>query len=292
MDTRIFNAFAEWFVSATEELRSRHRNIVLTFDGYGAHKSFKALHLLKKNNIVVIALPAHTSHRTQVLDYSIFSRFKTYLRNALNDRVLATAGSMRNGIYTLCELVHDAFKRALIYSNIVSGFLACGLWCPRRKRPLPEVIKLADITNIGEHPSRDAAFKAFPQLTETFTRCRNLLRSDGPVAENGTLNTKARALLTSQDVLDYLESRARTKATAAAERAARESAALQRRSERDTEADERARARRDAEEARISHMTWMSLRGARARGLLNSRGQRTVIARQRALRTKGIPSQI
>ena len=229
MDTEIFNAFAEWFVSATAEVRSRHRNIVLTLDGYGAHKSVKALQFLKKNNIVVTALPAHTIYRTQVLDYSIFSPFKTYLRNALN---------------------------------------------------------------INAHPSEDAAFKAFQQLTESFTRSRNLLRSDGPVAENGRLNTKAGALLTSQNVLDYLESRAKANATAAAEKAARETAALQRRSERGTEADERARARRDAEEARISHVTWMSLRGARARGLMNSRGQRRVLARQRALRTKGIQSQI
>ena len=292
MDTQIFNAFADWFVSATVELRSRHRNIVLTLDGYGAHKSFQALELLKRNNIFVIALPAHTSHRTQVLDYSIFSPFKTYLRNALNERVLTTSGSVRNDIYTLCELVHDAYKRAWTYNNIVSGFLACGLWCPRRKRPLPEVIKLADITNIGEHPSRDAAFKAFAQLTESFKRSRNLLRSDGPVAENGTLNTKAGALLTSQDILDYLESRAKSRAIAAAEKVAREVAALQRRSERETEADERARARRDAEDARLFHVTWMSLRDSRARGLLNSRGQRRVIARQRALRTKGITPQI
>ena len=94
MDTQIFNAFAEWFVLATAELQPRHRNILLTRDGYGAHKSFKALQLSKKKNIVVIALLAHTRHRTQVLDYSIFSPFKTYLRNALNDRVLKTAGSI------------------------------------------------------------------------------------------------------------------------------------------------------------------------------------------------------
>ena len=241
---------------------------------------------------MVIAFPSRNSHRTPVLDYSIFSLFKIYLRSALNDRVLTTAGSIRNNIYTLCEIVHDAYKRALSYSNIVSGFLGCRIWCPKRKRPLPEVIKLADITNIGAHSSRDAAFQAFPQLTEIFTRSRNLMRSDGPVAENGTLNTKAGALLTSQDVLDYLEFRARAKATAPAEKAAREAAALQRRSERETEADERARVRRDAEEARISHVTWMSFRCARARGLLNSRGQRRVIARQHALRTKGIPSHI
>ena len=78
---------------------------------------------------MVVAFPAHTSHRTQGLDYSIFSPFNTYLRNALNDRVLTTAGAIRNDISTLCDLVHDAYKRALAYSNIVSGFsrVGCGV---------------------------------------------------------------------------------------------------------------------------------------------------------------------
>lgn len=111
MDTEIFNWAAEWFVTATTELQSRHRNIVLTLDRYGGHKSFKALQHLKNNNIVVIALPAHTSRRTQVFYYSIFSLFKRYLRNALSDRVVKSAGAIRNDVYTLCDLVHDAYKR-------------------------------------------------------------------------------------------------------------------------------------------------------------------------------------
>ena len=58
--------------------------------------------------IIVIALPAYTSHRIQVLHYAIFSSFKTYLRNTLNESVLTTSGAERNDVYTLWELVHDA----------------------------------------------------------------------------------------------------------------------------------------------------------------------------------------
>ena len=59
-----FFQFCEWFIEQTAALRARHRNILLTLDGYGAHKTFKCLNLLRKTNIVVIALPAHSSHRT------------------------------------------------------------------------------------------------------------------------------------------------------------------------------------------------------------------------------------
>ena len=92
MDSHIFLRFCENFVSETKVLRQRHKNLILTMDGYGAHTSYKALSLLRENKIHVVALPAHTSHRTQTLDYSVFSPFKTYLRNAMNDRsLIATA---------------------------------------------------------------------------------------------------------------------------------------------------------------------------------------------------------
>ena len=47
-----------------------------------------------ENNIVVISLPAYSSHRTQVLDFSIFSPFNTKIRNALNELILEPIGSV------------------------------------------------------------------------------------------------------------------------------------------------------------------------------------------------------
>ena len=125
-------------------------------DGYGAHTTYKALPYLRDNNNHVIALPAHTSHRTQTLDYSVFSPFKTYLRNAMNERSLASAAEVRNDIYTLCELLHSAYRKAVTYTNIVNGFKGCGVWCSIRKTAIPDVICLGDITNMnrGKQPLR------------------------------------------------------------------------------------------------------------------------------------------
>ena len=76
MDSAIFLEFVEWFIEQTTALRSRYLNLVLSMDGCGAHTSFKSLKRLRDMNIHVVALPAHTSHRTQTLDYSVFSPFK------------------------------------------------------------------------------------------------------------------------------------------------------------------------------------------------------------------------
>ena len=91
------------------------------------------------------ALPAHSSHWTQVLDFSIFSPFKTKLRNALNAGILASTGLVRNDIYTLCELIHNAYKDCVTYSNIFNCFKACGVWFAVRHRAIPEVIKITDM---------------------------------------------------------------------------------------------------------------------------------------------------
>ena len=98
MDSAIFFEFCQNFVLETASLRRRHKNLVLTMDGYGAHTTYKALQYLRDNNIQVIALPAHTRRRTQTLDYSVFSPFKTYLWNTMNERSLGSAAEVRNDI--------------------------------------------------------------------------------------------------------------------------------------------------------------------------------------------------
>ena len=138
-----------------------------------AHTSITKLKLLGDNNIVVVGLPAHSSHRTLVLDYAVFSPFKTFLRNRLNQRVYTEGAGSRNDIYTLCELIGEAYKSSVSYCNIVNGFKAVGVWCPVRKGFFPDVSKVRDITNIGSHGSREAAFRSYQELVHSFMESRN-----------------------------------------------------------------------------------------------------------------------
>lgn len=78
VDSAIFLRWVHSFVEETKGLRQKYRHILLTFDGYGAHCTYEALKLLEENRILAIGLPAHTIHRTQVLDHSVFSPFKNY----------------------------------------------------------------------------------------------------------------------------------------------------------------------------------------------------------------------
>ena len=95
----------------------------------------------------------------------------------MNELSLASAAEVRNDIYTLCELLHAAYRKAVTYTNIVNGFKGCGVWCSIRKTAIPDVICLGDITNREGYESREAAFASFKALVASYASTRNLLRS-------------------------------------------------------------------------------------------------------------------
>lgn len=86
MDSTIFFNWKKYFVNGSGEISLEYRYPILTLDDFTAHVSFSTLNLLRAYKIVVAALPAHTSHRTQTLDYSVFFPFKIVSqRESTND---------------------------------------------------------------------------------------------------------------------------------------------------------------------------------------------------------------
>lgn len=107
IDSRIFQEWVNRFFEETKTLRRKHKCLVLTLDGYGAHIGLTSLKLLRDNNITTGGLPAHASHRTQILYYSVFTPFKTILGNALSERNFVTEiVTSRYDVYTVCETLH------------------------------------------------------------------------------------------------------------------------------------------------------------------------------------------
>lgn len=285
MDSQLFFLWCQRFVSETEDLRRRVGHIVITLDGFGAHITFGALSFLRAHNVVAVALPAHTSHRTQVLDYTVFSPYKTRFRNLLNKRTVCSDSNVRNDVYSLCEMLHESYKAALTYSNIVNGFRSCGIWCNVKGGVSTDYIKPSDITNIEENSNRAEAFRNFMELVEELDKGKSLLRSDADVMRSGTLNTTTGALLTSDETIAVLQKREDERAEAAAQRQARAIDAVAKREERERLAKAREEARAIAEQERKEHDVWMGRRGERQRLLQNSRKRRREIARSRASRS-------
>ncbi len=58
--------------------------VVLFMDGHASHLGLKVIQKARKNNIHLIAVPAHTTHITQTLDVGLFGPMKLQWR-AIND---------------------------------------------------------------------------------------------------------------------------------------------------------------------------------------------------------------
>ena len=86
----------------------------------------------------------------------------------MNDSSLIATADIRNDIYTLCELLHCAYRISVTYTNIANGFKGCGVWCAVRWRSIPEVIRCGDISNCEPYGSRAEALEAFKELSESF----------------------------------------------------------------------------------------------------------------------------
>lgn len=282
VDSTIFFNWVQRFIIETKSLRERFRYILLTFDGYGAHVSFRALQLLKDHRIIVVGLPAHTSHRTQVLDYTVFSAFKTSFRNLLNHRAATVSYTQRNDVYTVCELLHTAYKKSLTYDNITKGFKCCGIWCPRRKSVVPEVINERDITNWTGYRSQGDGHIGFMDLVQEYQRSAFVFASDGDILLNGTLNTTAGELLTRDEVLRALRVREEKRVADEKSREERVRTVLEKRSAREEARAQRERDKHNEAQRVAEHAIWLSSRADRSRLLTVSRRERRATARLRA----------
>jgi 4-hydroxybenzoate polyprenyltransferase len=75
----------------------------------------------------LLYLLAHTSHKIQPLDKSVFSALKTYFRQNTKALAYFTASAPVNKQrFPLCY--RDASRRGMIAHNIISGFRNTGIW--------------------------------------------------------------------------------------------------------------------------------------------------------------------
>ena len=106
------------------DLRNRH---LLILDGHNSHVTLEVVKISMESGLDIVSLPSHTSHALQPLDIACFKPFKTAFRQ-IRDAWCLRNKNLPVGKQTLCEWTSIALKRALIASNIQSGFKRAGIW--------------------------------------------------------------------------------------------------------------------------------------------------------------------
>jgi len=120
-------SWVDFYLEETADLRRTGKTKVV-FDGHASHLSLRVLRLAQ-NNVIVHALPAHTSHFTQSLDVSVFGPMKGSSKGFVSAYVnnSANVGS-KFTVYTACELVTAAYNSAMTPSITKLGFARRGVW--------------------------------------------------------------------------------------------------------------------------------------------------------------------
>ncbi|RUS81635.1 hypothetical protein EGW08_010598 [Elysia chlorotica] len=141
--------------------------VVLVMDNHESHVSLAAREYAKENNVHIVTLPPHTSHRTQPLDRAVFGPMKTYLNSASDAWILANPGRAIS-IYDMAGLIREAWMRASTPSNITSGFRVSGVW-PFDRHAFDDEGYLA--SNVTDRPcpvpSNDQAANPVPSALST-----------------------------------------------------------------------------------------------------------------------------
>lgn len=210
VDTDIFDDWSRRFIEDTAALRRRVGTIVLTLDGYAAHLSLPALTQFRDNGIVVVALPSHTSHKTQVLDASCFYPFKIAVKDVFHDRALQTSRQQvsRNDVFTLVEIVSNAYYKTMTNENMRSVFSASAVWSDEKGGVDVSVVSNEDFVMSSRY-NNDSPVTTSRNLLRDYVRTVPKLLSDGFVFEHGRLPVShaGGATLTGNDVMKRLERR-------------------------------------------------------------------------------------
>jgi len=116
-----------WFTKSFLPAIGHERPQVLILDGHDSHNFIELIDAAIENNIIIIELPAHTSHWLQPCDRTVFGPFKRAYRNACDELMSMFPGTLVSRS-TFCGLLKRAWEEAVTSANIQSGFRACGLY--------------------------------------------------------------------------------------------------------------------------------------------------------------------
>lgn len=94
---------------------------LLIMDNHESHLSAYVLDLAKKNGVIILTLPPHTSPKLQPLDLSVFFPLKSQYNAAVESWMLRNPGRPIS-IYEIAECVGVAFEKSMTPKNITAGF--------------------------------------------------------------------------------------------------------------------------------------------------------------------------
>ena len=158
MQTEIF---IQWFRHFLRVARpGQDHPILLVLDGHSTHtKNLEVLKIAKENNVHILCLPPHCTHRMQKLDVAFMQPLKQHYDDAVRTWIRSHKGRLVT-IYQMAQLFGEAYLKAAKIKTAMSGFSATGIWPVN-----PSVFTDSDFTASDRPPADSEIISHDQQVT-------------------------------------------------------------------------------------------------------------------------------
>lgn len=100
---------------------------LIIMDNHITHVNIQVIDFARENNIIILTLPPHCSHRMQPLDVAVYGPFKARYKVALNNWLVSNPGKTVS-LYEVAGFVNVAYSESFSIHNICKSFLKTGLY--------------------------------------------------------------------------------------------------------------------------------------------------------------------
>ncbi|XP_052739730.1 uncharacterized protein LOC112049361 [Bicyclus anynana] len=125
INEELFVAWLKHFANFTKP--SENEPILLILDNHSSHISLRTYEFCKTNNIVMLSLPPHGSHRIQPLDVSIYGPFKAAYKQECN-LLMKTELGRKITQNDIASLFRKAFQKIATIPKAEAGFASTGIY--------------------------------------------------------------------------------------------------------------------------------------------------------------------
>jgi hypothetical protein len=125
MTNELFVKYLKHFISFVKPQPTE--KVLLILDGHQSHKTVDVIDLARANNITMITLPPHTSHRLQPLDLTFFGPLKANYNRQIDQWMLNHPGK-RVSDYDIIDIFTPCYLKTTTADKAINGFKSSGIF--------------------------------------------------------------------------------------------------------------------------------------------------------------------
>ncbi|CAH1974172.1 unnamed protein product [Acanthoscelides obtectus] len=105
------------FIVSNVRLNEDHK-CLLILDNHVSHRSIDVLDYASQNNVIILSVPPHATHKLQPLDVSVYGPFGTYFQNEI-DKWQKAHPAQRVTLFDVGKMFNNAYLKAATPTNAI-----------------------------------------------------------------------------------------------------------------------------------------------------------------------------